>query len=201
MKNYDEQVHEFSTLKPKHRRIAAFHVKHPEASQADCYWSEYPNAKRASANQRGNKVFQRDDFKAYCQTLRNAAASLAQESIAQAKLRNAIIDPTSEDAISVLAEMAVVAYETLDENYKTPDFAVVGYGKGLTEVQRFDRPLNHTERLSAARFVRDTTQVNKKDAVPTATVVIQRLDTKPPKVEVQFDDDLTEDEDSETDNI
>lgn len=197
MKNYDEQVHEFATLKPQHRAIAAFHVKHPEASQADCYWSSYPNVKRVSAERSGTRLFQRDDFRRYCDTLRAAAASLATESIAQARLRQAITDPSSEEAISVLAEMAVVAYETLNPDYQTPDYAIVGYGKGFTEVQRFDRPLNHTERLSAARFVRDTTQVNKKDATPTATVVIQRLDTKPEKVEVQFDDDLAEDSDAD----
>lgn len=166
---------EFAGLKAKHKRVAQYHIANPEASIGECYRSEYEDTTKASARRRGSILFKREDFRLYCETLRMAATALTTASPYFAKLRQAITDPSGQDAIDIVAEMAAGALSEVLEGGTTTEVVNVGIGKGHTEPQLVERPLNHNEIMAARKFVTSTSQTFAKEQIKTAPVVVNYI--------------------------
>ena len=191
---------EFAGLKAKHKRVAQYHVANPEASQGECYRSEYPDTTKASARRRGCALFARDDFRLYCETLRMAATALTTASPYFAKLRSAITDPSGMDAIDIVAEMAAGALTEVLEGGTTHEIVNVGIGKGHTEPELVERPLNHNEIMAARKFVTATSQTFAKEQIKTAPVIVNYISKEKEKPEHDKDAFLKDLDLEETDD-
>lgn len=182
-----QELAEFAGLKATHKRVAEYHVANPEASQGECYREYYPDTTKASARRRSSALFKREDFRLYCETVRMAATAIATASPYFAKLRAAITDPSGMDAIDIVAEMAAGALTEVLEGGTTQEIVNVGIGKGHTEPQLVERPLNHNEIMSARKFVTATSQTFAKEQIKTAPVIVNYISKDKEKPEHEKD--------------
>lgn len=138
---------EYKPLNDKEKRIAEYHIAHPEAMRSECYRESYPNCTKKSARQRASLLFRRPEFKEYVADMQLAAAAVKKATSKHDRIFDALMNPRSALAIQELATH-LEAIDDMLESGKTPDLVIEGTGKGFTEARQIERDMTNAERLA-----------------------------------------------------
>lgn len=170
-------------LKAKHKRIAEYHVLNPEESQGACYRTQYKGIKNKTSRERASRLFARQDFKDYCETLRQAGGEIARVNILN-KVNQMIKDPQGLEAIELLGNVLTNMYiSATDPTASTPDVVIEGQGRGITQARRIERLLNETEkhraRVDFARTINDRAKLEHEEVAPVTVNINSRAGEAP----------------------
>nr|DAH67940.1 MAG TPA: hypothetical protein [Caudoviricetes sp.] len=182
-------------LLEKEKRVAEYHVAHPDARRAECYQQIYRNAKRKTAREKASRLWKREEFKQYVADIALAATAIKAATTKSDRIFEALMNPRSALAIREIAHHVAALEDTLDHG-TTPDLVIEGSGKGFTEAREIVRHLTKAEDLSIRRQVINTYQMASKierdDLKPNAVVNFINVADESIKKGLNNDDILAE---------
>lgn len=184
---------EYKPLNDKEKRIAEYHIAHPEAMRSECYRESYPNCTRKSARQRASLLFRRPEFKEYVADMQLAAAAVKKATSKHDRIFDALMNPRSALAIQELATH-LEAIDDMLEKGKTKDLVIEGTGKGFTEARQIERDMTNAERLALHKTAIGTYNSAAKlvieDNKPKATVIFNTIADTSQLKELPSNDDI-----------
>lgn len=134
-------------LTDKEKRVAEYHVAHPDERRAECIQQIYRNAKRKTAREMASKLWKREEFKEYVADMQLAATAIKKATSKHDRIFDALMNPRSALAIQELATH-LEAIDNMLESGRTPDLVIEGTGKGFTEARQIERDMTNAERLA-----------------------------------------------------